>query len=107
MRYRQVLEWLEEIAGRRIEKIHIVGGGTQNELLCQMAADACRRPVITGPVEATAIGNLMLQAVTLGDCTSVAEARDVIRASFDVKTFSPVDADPWDDAYAKFKTLSH
>jgi rhamnulokinase len=107
LRYRQVLEWLEEISGRRIEKIHIVGGGTQNELLCQMAADACRRPVITGPVEATAIGNLMLQAVALGDCTSVAEARDVIRASFDVKTFSPVDADPWDDAYAKFKTLTH
>jgi rhamnulokinase len=106
LRYRQVLEWLEEITGRRIERIHIVGGGTQNELLCQMAADACRRSVITGPVEATAIGNLMLQAVALGDCASVAEARDVIRASFEVKTFTPVDADPWDDAYTKFKTLT-
>ncbi|MEC7445947.1 MAG: FGGY-family carbohydrate kinase, partial [Planctomycetota bacterium] len=106
LRYREVLEWLEEIAGRRIETIHIVGGGTQNELLCQMAADACRRPVITGPVEATALGNMMLQAVSLGDCGSVAEAREVIRASFEVKTFTPVNADPWDEAFAKFKTLT-
>ena len=63
LRYRQVLGWLEELIGGRIETIHIVGGGTQNRQLCQMAADACHRRVVAGPVEATAIGNVMMQAV--------------------------------------------
>ncbi len=89
MKYRQTLTSLEELTGGRIETIHIVGGGSQHELLCQMAADACQRPVVAGPVEATAIGNLLMQAVSAGDFSSIAEARQVVVASFDVKRYEP------------------
>ena len=64
--YRWVLERLEELTGQRIEVIHIVGGGSQNALLNQFTADACNRPVLAGPVEATAIGNVLVQALGLG-----------------------------------------
>src|SRR5947208_12938305 len=72
--YRKTLEGLEDILGRRINTIHIVGGGTQNELLNQMTADACARTVVTGPVEATAIGNILVQAMATADVKSLAEA---------------------------------
>ncbi len=106
MRYRQVLGWLEELIGGRIETIHIVGGGTQNRLLCQMAADACNRHVVAGPVEATAIGNLMMQAVAGGDVGSIPEAREVIRRSFDVEEYVPQEWEEWDDAFEEFETLT-
>lgn len=105
LRYRQVLEKLESFIGRRIERIHVVGGGTQNQLLCRMTADACRRVVIAGPVEATAIGNLAMQAVAQGLCDSIADARRIVRSSFEVRVYEPVDPDPWDDAYARFLQL--
>ena len=89
LRYRMVLGYLEELIGGRIETIHIVGGGAKNALLCQMAADACNRRVVAGPVEATAIGNLVMQAVALGAIGSIAQAREVIRASFDVQEYRP------------------
>jgi rhamnulokinase len=106
LRYRSVLESLEGLTGGRLETIHIVGGGAQNELLCQLAADACRRPVVAGPIEATAIGNLMVQAITAGDVGSIAQARSVIRESFRVKRYEPQDADPWDEAFARFQGLT-
>ena len=105
LKYRQVLGNLEELIGGRIDAIHIVGGGAQNELLCQMAADACNRTVIAGPIEATAIGNLMLQAVSAGDVGSIAEARQIIRASFAVEQYTPQNPGPWDEAYEKFLSL--
>ena len=74
LQYRRVLGWLEGLIGGRIETMHIVGGGTQNRQLCQMAADACQRRVVAGPVEATAIGNLMMQAIAAGEVGSIAEA---------------------------------
>lgn len=106
LKYRQVLGNLEELVGRRIETIHIVGGGTQNELLCQMAADACHRTVIAGPIEATAIGNVMMQAVAAGDVGSIAEARQIVRASFNVEEYQPQNPGPWDEAYAKFQSMT-
>ncbi len=102
MRYRMVVGWLEQLIEGPLETIHIVGGGTQNELLCQMTADACNRRVVTGPIEATAIGNVMMQAVASGDVGSIAEAREVIRASFPMNEFVPTDPDPWDEAYGRF-----
>ncbi len=66
-----VLSWLEQLIGGRIETIHIVGGGTQNRQLCQTTADACQRRVLAGPVEATAIGNVMVQAIAAGDVGSI------------------------------------
>lgn len=105
LKYRQVHAHLEELVGGRIETIHIVGGGAQNELLCQMTADACDRAVVAGPIEATALGNLAMQAVAAGDIGSIAEARAVVRASFAVKHYEPQNPAPWDAAYEKFQTL--
>ena len=106
MKFRHVLGMCEELGGGRIETIHIVGGGTKNRQLCQFAADACGRRVVAGPVEATAIGNLMMQAVAAGDVASIAEAREVIRRSFPVDEYEPTNTAAWDDAYARFLKIS-
>lgn len=105
LRYRDVVESVEQILGRRMECIHVVGGGIQNRLLCQFTATATQRPVIAGPLEATAIGNLMMQALALGEVASVAEARQVVGASFDPETHEPGDPAGWDEAYARFQAL--
>ncbi len=106
LRYRQVLQCLEQLGGKRIDQINIVGGGTQNRLLCQMAADACGRPVLAGPIEATAIGNVMMQAIAAGDVAGVAEARDVVRMSFDMVEYQPLPDDRWDAAAERFAKLA-
>ncbi|MEZ4615475.1 MAG: FGGY-family carbohydrate kinase [Caldilineaceae bacterium] len=102
LKYRWVLEKLEMILGYELAPLHIVGGGTQNRLLCQLTADATGRQAITGPVEATAIGNIVMQAVALGDLASLAEGRDLVRRSFDVVSYDPSpDRAAWDAAYAR------
>ena len=106
LRYRQVLGWLEQLIGGRLEVIHIVGGGTQNRQLCQATADACQRPVLAGPVEATALGNVLMQAVTAGDLAGISEAREVVRRSFPVDRYEPRAAARWDDAYARFLEIA-
>ncbi len=100
--YRRVLGSLEELIDGRIHKIHIVGGGTQNRQLCQAAADACQRRVIAGPIEATAIGNLMMQAVAADYISSISQAREIIRQSFTVDEYQPRDGATWDAAYERF-----
>ena len=91
--------------GRKIKTIHIVGGGVQNELLSQMTADACGRTVIAGPVEATAAGNILVQAMATGDVKSLADARNIVRNSFDVKKYEPSGSKEWDAAYSRFREL--
>ncbi|MEA1951939.1 MAG: FGGY-family carbohydrate kinase, partial [Planctomycetota bacterium] len=102
LKFRQVLGMCEELAGGRIGTIHIVGGGTQNRQLCQAAANACGRRVVAGPIEATATGNIMTQAVASGEIESIAQAREVIRNSFEVEQYEPQDTPAWDDAYEKY-----
>jgi rhamnulokinase len=102
MKFRKVFGYLEELSGGRIETIHIVGGGIQNKQLCQAAADACGRRVVAGPIEATATGNLMMQAVAAGDVASIAEAREVIRRSFSVEVYEPQNTAAWNEAYERF-----
>ncbi len=104
--YRRTLEGLEDVLGRKIGAIHIVGGGCQNELLNQMTADACRRPVLAGPVEATAAGNLLVQAMATGDVQNLAEARAIVRNSFDVKRYEPKPDKRWEDSYEKYRELA-
>ncbi|MCC7351598.1 MAG: rhamnulokinase [Phycisphaerales bacterium] len=104
--YRRTLEGLERILGHRIDVVHIVGGGTQNELLNQMTADACGRPVVAGPVEATAIGNILAQAMAVGQVGSLADARAIVRGSFDVKRYEPHDTAAWDEAFGRFQKIS-
>lgn len=105
LKFRHVLGMCEELVGGRLQTVHIVGGGTKNRQLCQAAADACGREVVTGPVEATAIGNIMMQAVAAGDVGSIAEAREVIRNSFPVERFQPKDTAAWDEAYGRFQAM--
>jgi rhamnulokinase len=102
LRYRWVVERLEELLGRRIETIHVVGGGSQNELLCQFTADACNRPVLAGPVEATAIGNVLVQAIGLGLLASLADAREVVRRSFELRSYTPQGPENWIAPYQRF-----
>jgi rhamnulokinase len=106
MKFRQVLSQCEQLSGGRIETIHIVGGGTKNKQLCQATADACGRRVVAGPVEATATGSLMLQAVAAGDVSSIAEAREVIRRSFAVEEYQPKNTPAWEEAYARFLKIA-
>jgi rhamnulokinase len=105
LRYRWVLDRLEELLGRRLDVVHVVGGGSQNELLCRFTADACNRPVLAGPVEATAIGNVLVQGIGLGLLGSLAEAREVVRRSFGVQTFSPVNPESWEGPYQRWLGL--
>lgn len=104
-KYRWTLEKLEMMQGRRLDVIHIVGGGCQNGLLCQLTADATQRLVVAGPVEATAAGNVLLQAISRGELGSLAEARQAVRHSFELITYEPNPVDGWDDAYGRMLAL--
>jgi len=105
LKYRWVLERAEEMLGQRLEPIHLVGGGTQNQVLSQFAADALGRQVVTGPVEATALGNIIAQAIAMGQVESLAEGREIIRNSFPLQTFEPSGQPRWDEAYGKLVEL--
>lgn len=105
LKYRYTLGKLETLVGGRLETIHIVGGGTQNRQLCQAAADACQRRVVAGPIEATAVGNVMMQAIAAGAVADIAQAREVVRESFSVEEYMPRDAAAWDAAYERFTKL--
>src|SRR5207249_1906470 len=96
---------LEDVLGKKVGAIHIVGGGAQNELLNQLTADACNRPVLAGPVEATAIGNILVQAMATGDVKSLAEARAIVRNSFEVKRYEPKEPKRWDEAYGRYRKM--
>lgn len=105
LKYRWVMERLEELSGKRIEVIHIVGGGCQNQLLCQFTADACGKLVLAGPVEATAIGNVLMQAVGLGLVKNLSQAREVVKRSFPIQTYMSQNTRVWDEAYTRFLKL--
>jgi rhamnulokinase len=105
LKYRWVLERLEELTGRRLDPVHIIGGGTKNRLLNQFTADATCRAVIAGPVEATAIGNVLMQAIGLKDLISLSDARGVVRASFAPETYVPRETADWEEAYSRFQKV--
>lgn len=107
LRYRWTAEKLEELTGRKYNVINIVGGGTKDELLCRFTANGTGRKVLAGPVEATAIGNILMQAYAAGEISSIEEARKIVRNSFEIKTYEPDTslADGWDKAYERFCDL--
>lgn len=104
--YRKTLLQLEQLAGAKIEILHVVGGGSKNALLNQFTADACQIPVRAGPVEATALGNVMIQAITMGEIPNLSAARALIRQNFGLQTFEPREAVAWMDAFARFRQLA-
>ncbi len=107
LKYRKTAESIETLMGRKAKVIHVVGGGTKDKFLSQMTADACGIPVAAGPEEATAIGNLMMQAIAQGAVANLSEARAVVSASFELKRYEPSsDRDMWDEAYARFCALN-
>lgn len=105
LEYRWGTEKLCELSGKRLPIIHVIGGGSRNRLLNQFTADATGCEVIAGPVEAAAIGNILLQAIALGDLTSLQEGRDLVRCSFDVIAYQPKNRFPWDEGYSRYLAL--
>ena len=105
LKYRLTLDSIREVSMGEIEKIHIIGGGANNELLCQYAANATNLQVYAGPTEATAIGNIMMQAKALGAVSSLGEIRQMVFNSFETKIFYPQDANSWNAEYQRFKNL--
>jgi rhamnulokinase len=103
LKYRLVLSNLEELIGRRIEQIRVIGGGSKNRLLNQMTADATGRRVIAGPAEATALGNIALQILATGAAASLKEVRGIMERSFPVEVFEPVDPAKWDQQAKRFE----
>ena len=102
LKYRMVLEQLQLVTGNSIRVIYIIGGGAKNDLLCQFAANATGRKVVTGPGEATAIGNILIQASGLGYIGGLEDVREIVRNSFGLKTYEPEETEIWDDAYENF-----
>ncbi|NLK87088.1 MAG: rhamnulokinase [Clostridiaceae bacterium] len=101
-KYRYVIEGLERITGNKYERIHIVGGGSQNALLNAFTANCCSRPVYAGPSEATALGNGLVQLISLGELSDYTQARSIIRSSFPPEIFPPHGSERWDEQYHRF-----
>jgi rhamnulokinase len=105
LEYRSVAEQIEKLTGKEYPVIHIIGGGTQNKLLNQFAANATGKSVVAGPVEATAIGNILIQAIAMGEISSLVEGKAMLKNSFDVESYTPKENAAWDEAYAKYKRI--
>lgn len=106
LKYREVLGDLEKLTGHRLDTIRIAGGGSRNRVLCQFTADACDRPVVAGPVEATALGNIVVQAIARGELPGVEAGRQAIAASVPLETFEPRNRPGWDAAFERFSGLA-
>ncbi len=102
LKYRHVYEGLEEVVGKRIPNLHIVGGGCKNAMISQFTANALGRTITTGPIEATATGNILAQLIALGYIEGMEEARQVTRNSFEIKEWHPEDTEKWDEVYNHF-----
>jgi rhamnulokinase len=105
LKYRWVLAALDDLMGHRLDPIRIVGGGSRNGLLCQLTADTCGRRVVAGPVEATALGNILVQAIATGHLADITAGRKAVGASVDLAIFTPQATVDWDTAFARFAAL--
>lgn len=102
LKYRWILERMVALADKQVDRLHIIGGGGRNHLLCQMTANAIKRQVVAGPYEATALGNAVIQLITLGALENVAQARDILSHTSDTVSFEPDQPTAWDAAYERF-----
>jgi rhamnulokinase len=105
LKYHYVLRELTALTGKQVDVLHIVGGGSQNRLLCQMTADTTACTVMAGPVEATALGNAVVQLIALGDLGSLSDARTVVRESFLLEVYTPIQSEQWESVYSRFSQL--
>jgi rhamnulokinase len=106
LKHQQALELLREAAGARPSSVHIVGGGSRNDLLCQMTADATELPVLAGPAEATEVGNLLVQAMALGEIGSLDQAREVVRSSLRPTVYEPSESTAWREARQRLQGIA-
>jgi rhamnulokinase len=104
-KYRYVADLLKDISGQPIEKLHVIGGGSQNQLLCQMTADALGIEVIAGPAEATALGNAIVQFIAQGELANLAEARQMLSQTIETTTYEPKHRTAWEENYQRYKAL--
>lgn len=102
LKFRYVLEMIEQITSKKYRAIHILGGGVKDRMMCQFTADSTNKKVIAGPIEATAVGNILMQLTALGEINSIAEARQVVRNSFHTEEYSPKNNNDWNQAYDRF-----
>jgi rhamnulokinase len=105
LKHAEIVDVLRRVTGSDPAELHVVGGGARNELLCRWTADASGLPVLAGPEEATLLGNLLVQAMALGEIATLAEARDVVRASFAPTMYEPRQSDEWQEARERFARL--
>jgi sugar (pentulose or hexulose) kinase len=103
LKYRSIMEAIEDVTGETVEVLHIVGGGIQNKLLCQFTANALDKKVVTGPIEATAIGNVLMQAIAAGQTNTLAEGREILRNSFELDEYEPQETAAWCQRYEEGK----
>jgi rhamnulokinase len=103
LKYRHVMDAIEDVTGKTIEILHIVGGGIKNKLLCQFTANATGKKVVAGPIEATASGNILMQAKAAGQIETLDQARKIVRNSFDLKIYQPENIAMWQEQYEKRK----
>jgi len=102
LKYRYVIELLKKVSPHPIEKLHVIGGGAKNAYLCQFTADAIGMPVVAGPAEGTAMGNLLVQAMAMGHLSSLADIRKIVRNSVETETYLPQNTAEWNKAYERF-----
>lgn len=105
LKYRLTLEGIEECTGKKYNKLHVMGGGTKDTLLLKMTADSCNIPVLGGPVEATALGNVALQLMSSGIIPDIKAARKIIADGEQLKTYIPENREIWEQAYSRFKAV--
>jgi rhamnulokinase len=105
LKYRFIIEKLNSLRQKPVEVLHIVGGGSRNRLLNQWTANATGLPVIAGPAEATAVGNILVQAIAQGELTGVGEGRQWVAGSFSLESFEPQSQEEWNEAYERAKSI--
>ena len=102
MKYRLALEQIKSVTGKEFDVLHLMGGGTKDGFLCELASQSLGIPVIAGPIEATALGNIVLQLIALGEIENIDEGRRIIAHSEKVKTYNEEHTSEWDEAYIRF-----
>ena len=105
LKYRMTVEKLEDLLGKKLPVIHMVGGGIKDKLLCRFTAEATGRSVIAGPIEASSIGNILVQAMALGKIKDLKQIRNIVKASFPIVTYTPTEKELWDKAYVVYKEI--
>ena len=105
LKYRYALEQIMHCTGKKFDVLHLLGGGTKDGFLCEMAADSINIPVIAGPIEATALGNILLQLITLGEIESIDQGRKIIAENESLRTYHPNHTQAWQDAYERFTKI--